>query len=145
MVNQTAAGSGGMLGAVAYAPVSDTSIATINSATLTDFDAVNLAVTFTAPASGNVLVILTGLTANDTGAARLNWGIREGGSTVGNPIDLWPTSNAAGLTFTAQFYISGVSAGSHTYKWAGSAAANSIILYGGPTFGKATMTVWAAP
>lgn len=138
-------GGTGLLAVKAYAPGSDTTVGTASSTTLVDVDATNAAVTFTAPASGNVLVHLAGLTGPTGGSGGVSWGVRESTSIVAGPVLLWPVSSTAAQGFTAAFYITGVSAGSHTYKFAYAIASGTVALYAGPGYGKLVMEVWAAP
>jgi hypothetical protein len=136
----TAGGGGGsaLLGLTAYAPGSDTAIGT-SSGSDADLDATNLSCVFTAPASGNVLVKLSALT-NAQGSAGY-WTVREATTNLGTA---YVTAFSGAFRGAAEFYITGLSAGSHTYKW-GYYGAGGMIVYGGPTFGKAIIEIWAAP
>jgi hypothetical protein len=140
----TPAGGSGLLAVTAYAPGTDTSIGSVASATIGDFDATNLAVTFTAPASGNVVVVLSGLAGPNSGTAQLFYGIRES-TTVLAKVLVDGSSSTSGRYYTIPIYLTGLSAGSHTYKFGGAAASGTILIYGGPNWGKVTMQVYAAP
>lgn len=91
------------------------------SATLADVDATNMAVTFTAPASGNVLVILSAycdITA--TGSAFGRWSLREGSSDIsgaGGSVTRGNGTSGDDGYRTIRIHLTGLSAGSHTYKW----------------------------
>jgi hypothetical protein len=145
-VVESGAGSGAssLLAVTAYAPGSDTEIGRVTSATLGDVDATNLQVTFTAPSSGNIVVILTALVGPDAGTPQLFCGVRESTTTLGSTL-IDGSSNSSGRRWAAHIYLTGVLSGSHTYKWAAAASAGAHIVYGGPTWGKAIMEVWAAP
>jgi hypothetical protein len=87
---------------------------TTTSSTLGDVDGTNATVVFTAPASGNVLVVMSapiGINA----VANAHFGIREGGTDVGAK-RLAAQGTIGALNVTVRWYITGVSAGSHTYK-----------------------------
>jgi hypothetical protein len=141
----TQSGSGGssLLAVVGYAPGSDSTIGSVTGATIADFDAANLSCTFTAPASGNVLVILEGLQGS-AGTDTTYFAVREGAVTLGQ-IFLEGSSTTNGRRKTATFYFTGVSAGSHTYKFAGKCPGGQVLLYGGPTYGQAIIAIYGAP
>lgn len=135
-----------LLGLVAYAAASDSTLHTQASNTMTVMDGTNVTVTFTAPASGNVLVrcsVLIGIPAS--GDTYL--GLIEGVATVATAYAL--ATNAAGVApagrVTVTFVLTGVSAGSHTYKLAHRVTANSTSAFTGPNYGQAIMEVWSAP
>jgi hypothetical protein len=135
-----------LLGITTYAPGSDTTIGTSSSTTLVDVSAANLSVTFTAPASGNVVVKLYGLTGTTGGSGNfIRWGVRESTTIIAGPQIVDAVSNAEGRQHVASFHITGISGGSHTYKFAHAVSGNTVALYGGPTFGKGVIEVWAAP
>lgn len=125
---------------------------TTTSGTLADVDATNAAVTFTAPASTNVLVRLTGQCSADvSGGSNVGaytvWGLREGGSTLnaGNIVERCSLSSATTVIYryiSIAFVVAGISAGSHTYKWAYSTSAGTSQLGTGAT-APAVMEVWA--
>lgn len=137
-----AGGSAELLAAIAYAHATvDTSLST-TSTTAVDVDATNLAVTFTAPASGIVLVDLNALCFRQTGGFQC-WGLREGTTDIVAPVAITSTDQTVRLGVTLR--LSGVSAGSHTYKWSWKqSAAGTSTLRHGPLYGPALMRVWAA-
>lgn len=120
--------------------------ATYSNATSTDVDvdAARLAVTFTAPASGNVLVEVCGLTNT---SVVTNWTLRNGTTTVAEHT----MGGSAYTTRTARFFLTGLTAGqSYTYKWGfrclGTTGTNQIISGGAQGAGAGTsvsMTVRA--
>ena len=140
-----AAGGGGAstahLAVKAYAPGSDTSVGTTTSTTFVDLDATNAAITFTAPASGNVIVRLTGLQSGSGGP--YFWGLREASSNIGTPVRIGDGS-VAGSGAVATFYLTGISSGSHTYKWSHCVTGSTCGVYGGPTWGQIVMEVISA-
>lgn len=141
-------GTTALLAVTSYRPGSDTTVQCATGASFADFDATNLLVTFTAPASGNVLVRLSA-TGDMTSAASSNgyWALRESTTEIGSQLVVG--SGVAGVpqAKSAAIYITGVTAGSHTYKWAGRGAGGtgSVRLYGGPTWGPWVMEVFACP
>jgi len=142
-VETTAAGGGGSsapLGILRYAPGTDTTVGSTASATQSDIDATNCIVTFTAPASGKVIVSV-GVVAGAGGNSFL--GLRESTTNVAGP-ELVTSVTGAVVMCSRNFYLTGISAGSHTYKLAFSTAQGTFTLFGGPTYGKVEMTVWAA-
>jgi hypothetical protein len=150
--DQTASGgaASGLLAVNQYAPATTTIFST-TSATRADVDATNMVVTFTAPASGNVLVRLS--TWADIGTANvLYFSLRESTSNLGYPVMVLRGATQQ-VYAAAAIYLTGVSAGSHTYKWAfatdGTGTAGRIIVGQsagtGTQFGPGVMEVWAAP
>lgn len=105
-----APGGGGLLGAVSVTLGSDQST---SSSTPVDINA-GLAITFTAPASGNVLVIPSGY-FTCSGGFNFYWVIREGSTTLAEQT-MW---SAGGSTFYASplVLVTGLTAGNHTLKW----------------------------
>lgn len=111
---------------------------TTTSTSLADLDATNAAVTFTAPASGNVLVRLaaTCSPAPSSASAYTSWGVRESTSNiagaVGESIAVRNASTASTNDkfdgVTKEFILTGISAGSHTYKWAWATSAGTATL-----------------
>lgn len=140
--------TGGLLAITQYAAGSGY---TMNSSTLADVDSSNLAVTFTAPANGKVVVKLTGSVEPNDSAQEVYFALRESSSTVSGTeqtviatdVDLGGTAH---IRLTAVMYVTGISAGSHTYKWAWRRASggSTIALRSGST-DPLTMEVWAAP
>jgi len=138
-------GSGaGLLAITAYNPSgTDTPILVGSQA---DVDATNLAVTFTAPVSGNVLVRLTCLVYAEAVGATLNFGLREGTLNIAGPVNVMEDAATGPVSIASRaFYLTGIAAGAHTYKWAASSvSAQGNMRYGG-TYGQAIMEVWAGP
>lgn len=145
-VSTAGTASGALLGYKSYA---GSATYTATSGTLVDADATNLAVSFTAPASGNVLVRLTGtMRLNAAVANRVLWGLREsttnigGGDSAGVYVGYAFTGSVSILQSTSvAFVLTGVSAGAHTYKWAIGCTANGgglLVDASNP----ATMEVW---
>lgn len=119
---------GELLATKVYDPGSTTTYTT-TSATVGDVDATNLVVTFTAPASGNVVVVLNGRISTSA-AATPTWGLRSGSTTVGL-YTLASSLNLGGAhqTRTTAISVTGLTPGtSYTYKWAWAVS-------GGITFG----------
>lgn len=147
-----AAGASGLLAITAYKPASVTIYET-TSTTLADVDATNLSVTFTAPASGNVLVRLNAYSDyNDVNTSEAFWGLRE--STTDLMGSVTRVLRVAELGYlSVAMYLSGIGAGSHTYKWSFAIASggqkNRIIIQDGSVainkWGPGIMEVWSAP
>lgn len=138
-------GGGTELLTIARLASPDTQKNLASTATWEDVDATNMAVTFTVPASGNVLIRLTGV-AIVTSAGNLEWAIREGTTVIKNLVVCNLTSIGTGqqpLAVSHAFYLTGLS-GSKTYKWSQRAGNTLAGLSYGPTWGDASMEVWAA-
>lgn len=147
-----AAGASGLLAITAYKPASVTIYET-TSTTLADVDATNMSVTFTAPASGNVLVRLSAYSDyNDVNSSEAFWGLRESTTDLAGSVTRVLRVAELGYLSVAM-YISGIGAGSHTYKWSYAIASggqkNRIIIQDGSVainkWGPGIMEVWAAP
>lgn len=138
---ETTQAGGEILATHAYAAGSDTVLHTQGTATLTDVDATNAAITFTAPSSGNVLVRVSALEAR-SGSGSTHWGIREGSSTIAEAFVL--DGSATGIRNRAEFIVSGIAAGSHTYKFAHRSSSNNDVVYSGPANGQVILEVYDA-
>jgi hypothetical protein len=139
-------GASGLLGVVSRS--ANGSAYTTSSATLGDVDATNAAVTFTAPASGNVLVRMSagiGVDAAQTGF----FGIRESTTDVGIKRFVMNGTTPPIIRSTAEWLITGISAGSHTYKAAfcvnGGATLSIFQEAAAAGNGALIVEVWAAP
>jgi hypothetical protein len=116
-----AASGGGVLASTSYAGASSS----VNSTTFVDFDATNLAVTFTAPSSGAVIVRLDAM-HSVSASTSADWGLREGTTTVAQ-CRIASSNVPTNCAMSYALKVTGLTPGSsHTYKWAGktSAAAN---------------------
>lgn len=123
---------------------------TSSSGTFADMDATNLVVTFTAPASGTVLVSLTAWAQVANSGAVLSWNLRSGSSDV--------TGTASAVSYAAgsgdieernnhRFVITGLTPGtSYTYKWgfARTLGTGNVYTKAGGAEGQAVMEVWDA-
>ncbi len=121
--------------------------ATVTSTSVVDVDASNMLVTFTAPASGNVLVHVEAFLQNPTWTDDIRLALRESTTVVAGPerMLLANVNNVIGR-FTTTFYITGISAGSHTYKLGTSVTGATGFIYWGTTPGASVvMIVTAAP
>lgn len=141
-------GSAALLAVNKYAPSSQTIYTVSGGTTYADVDSTNMKVTFTAPASGNVIVRLSAMadaTTND-----LCWALRESTTDLEGGRVLRTTANGSVVVF--DIYLTGISAGSHTYKWSFAASASGgsqrIIVQdgiGATHWPAALMQVWSAP
>jgi hypothetical protein len=139
-----------------YDPGTETTYST-SSTSFADVDATNLAITFTAPASGKVLVILEAFIEVDAADPNSSnhgemWNLRESTTNLAESdgfIGGW--TGASERRFRYACRITGISAGSHTYKWGfrtTSATFTQRLVVGGTAgtdAGPALMEVWAAP
>jgi len=125
---------------------------TTGGTSLADVDATNAAVTFTAPASSNVLVRLSASAGSSvTASAYMSWGLREGSSdiagAVGESIADRTPATAAQAPYRALsmvFVLVGISAGSHTYKWSHACSSGTGNMKANAN-SPAVMEVWALP
>lgn len=143
----TPPGGGGstvLLAVKQHRPTTTASYST-TSTTFADLDATNLAVTFTAPASGQVLVRLNAYAA--TGASTgLDWNLRDSSGDIANTGTA--TFSGASIEFrrTVTMVISGLTPGaSYTWKWGQrrESGTGGATTYAGLRF-PAVMEVWAA-
>lgn len=141
--------TGGILAAVNYNPGSPTG-PTSTSTTATDVDATNLVVTFTAPASGNVLVQLSSnaITQNSPSAG-LGWCLRSGSSDVAGTKHqaIYNQANSIATRITLPIAVTGLTPStSYTYKWGQyiSQGSGTVQTQYGGVIGVASMIVFAA-
>lgn len=127
-----------LLGAILYDPGTAASAATTSALAMTAVDTTNLRLTFTAPASGNVLVRLRCPLVGATSWPQILLGVLSGASVIGRGIPIGAPKTAAGATLMmpveSQFIVKGLS-GSQTWDAAygvETLVASSAIKYGGP-------------
>jgi hypothetical protein len=116
------------------------------SATQADVDATNALVTFTTPASGQVLIRCVFNGNVDANLQNAFVGLREGTTDIAAGIFAMQGMAAAGRDdlITASFYLSGLSAGAvHTYKLAFSVAGGATFTIRQAAASPVTMEVWA--
>ena len=150
----TLGGSAGtMIALKQYAPGADGTVLNAGAATtVTDIDATNAAVTFTAPATGNVLVRLSALCTISNPGGIGYWSLRDG-STLKD--EAWCLGDGSGSPTqpvaarkTVGLYVAGLTPStSYTYKWAYRVnnASWTHTIYAGPSYGRLLLEVWAAP
>ena len=119
----------------------------LTSTSMADVDATNMAVTFTAPASGNVLVRLSAPCAIvGTLLDIFSWGLRESTTNIAgaasSSIAIRNPGNSMFVAASMVFVLTGISAGSHTYKWAYSVSAGTGNIRADAN-APAVMEVWA--
>jgi hypothetical protein len=141
----SSSGGGSTTSVLAVTEYATSALYNTNSTFDADMDATNLVVTFTAPASGKVMVELSGI-LEVTGSSPGAWSLRSGTSTVK------ACMVGTGYRYaTARFYITGLTPGdSYTYKWGyyriGSTGEVRLYTGGnGGTVGNALMVVTAMP
>jgi hypothetical protein len=139
-----------LLARTTYNPGSLTN-STVSNNTLTDMDATNLAVTFTAPASGAVVAQVSVRSYSSGGGnAAHQLGFRSGSSTVtGSTQELcyWPSGGEFAVRNAYRCVITGLTAGSsYTWKLAHANSTNSgkdvYAQYGGAV-GAAAIEIFA--
>ncbi len=108
---------GALLAVARYAP-STVQVKSRSAATFAEVDTTNLRVTFTAPASGIIIVVLTCYTDMNSGAGQGRWGLFEGGSLISGSAAVMMRNPDAESYLTYRCRLTGVSAGSHSYDWA---------------------------
>jgi len=143
---------GALLAKLSYNPVtSNNPVTTPSSTVFEDADATHLSISFTAPASGSVLLRLSGL-ATRMVAGNAYWNVRSGGVNVPGTAALVATDGNYHRS-SHSVTITGLTPGSpYTYTWGhrvSDSTGQSQILIGGDAdagsgYGAATMEVWAA-
>lgn len=145
-----------LLGGILYDPAVAVSKATTAALAMTAIDTTNLRISFTAPASGKVLVRMRGVLHGATTYPQILLGVLEGSTVMGRTAPtggLKTTAVAtAQLAQEAEFIVSGLSAGSHTFDAAygvETLVASTGLKYGGPNntsgnnaFGGFLFQVW---
>lgn len=123
---------------------------TTTSATQADVDATNAAITFTAPASGKVIVRVTANVHMNAALQNGFFGLREGSTNIFGPNFAFQGNASFSTTSVVEWvaYLTGVSGGSHTYKLAYSVAGGASFsvdqVGASATNFPVTMEVWAA-
>lgn len=143
---------GMFLGIVSYNPTTATSTST-TSTTLADIDATNLVLTVTVKHTGKLVFILNAVSAASNIGNQF-WGIRESTTDIVEKKITGSGVTSTGVRTTHFLYVTGISLGSHTYKWAQrttSGAAGVATHYGTQAspattdFGPATMMIVEVP
>lgn len=140
--------AGAVLAKVRYNPATLADITTA-SATFANLDATNLSVTFTAPSSGSVVVVLSAI-AEPGSSSSLAWNLRDGSGDVANTAhDLsYNLTTGIQLRFTIRIHVDGLTPGqAYTWRWGqarttGGATCHTYV--GGSTANRAAlMEVWS--
>jgi hypothetical protein len=148
-----------LLAGTLYDPASAVSKATTSTLAMTAIDTTNLRLTFSAPASGRVLVRLQGTVHGATTFPQILLGVLEGSTVKGrvSPAGLVNGNLAATtfLTVEGLFVVTGLTAGT-SYTWDAAYGVETVVAstglkYGGPNntsandaFGGFAFEVWAA-
>jgi hypothetical protein len=116
------------------------------STSFVDVNASLFALTFTTPASGNIVLRATmPMEFVSTGQGQYNW--REGSSDIANS-DFVLASNGASSpirgTVAWNCYLTGVSAGSHTYKLGMKTTNSGTTMFGYTNTSRFTLECWSA-
>lgn len=147
-----------LLGAKLYDPTVAVSKATTSLLALTAIDTTNLRITFTAPASGKVLVRLGGVLHGATTFPQILLGVLDGATIQGRvaPIGALGATALATTQLAAegQFLVTGLTP-SNSYTWDAAYAVQTVVAstglkYGGPdntttndAFGAFRYEIWA--
>jgi hypothetical protein len=129
-------GTSGMLAVVSYSPGSPASPSTL-STTPTQVDPTNLTVSFTAPASGKVMIHLSAFAQTVGTGSSEGWAlIGHGGSTQYGPsVYVASATNGVAQRTQAQIFVTGLTGGTgYQFDWAyfsSSASYGVGMTYGG--------------
>lgn len=148
-----ATGPAGLLASVQYAPATAGS-SQATSTTVVAADTTHLTILFTAPASGNVLVRLTGLANIGVAGTAFFWGVATHNTTTIQGVLATATESTTVVSCSCAIKITGLTPG-NSYQWdwvlACGAAHTGTLYYSGITVpegvnndGPAVMEVWAA-
>lgn len=151
----TGGGGGGIIAYKEHNPASATSY-TSGTAGPTDVDATNLAITFTVPTSGIVVVILEALTRVSNTSTQAMWSLRSGTTNIvgSNRTVLSQAGSTESFRIRTAIRVAGLTPGaSLTYKWAYRSSTATSNIYCGTEasdefagsfdYGPATMEVWS--
>jgi hypothetical protein len=116
------------------------------STSFVDVNATNFVLTFTTPASGNIVLRATmPMEFASTGQGLYNW--REGSSDIANS-DFVLASNGGSSpirgTVSWSCYLTGISAGSHTYKLGMKTTNSGTTMFGYTNNSRFTLECWSA-
>jgi hypothetical protein len=134
-----------LLGRATHNPATNTSTTAPVVASRAAIDSTNLSVTFTAPASGTVRVVLQGVSNVSSGS--YNWFLRDGTTDIAGTDRMVSGGFANYLRSQVEIVVTGLTAGSsHTYRWSHYASNSAVFWRGGSdfnsNFGAAVMEVW---
>lgn len=151
------AGPSALLAVNRYAPATNTTFST-TSTTVADMDTTNMVVTFTAPASGKVIVRLSAYADISSNAQQYFWCLRDTSPALISGASLGAFRGTDGNPYSGSIYITGLTpSASVTYRWAHGVtggATGRVIAGPGVTSGTvstsnmfqpAVMEVFAAP
>jgi hypothetical protein len=148
-----------LLGAICYDPAVAATKSTSTASVLAALDTTNLRLTFTAPASGKVLVRLRCMESGATGESSILLGVLESTTVMGRQAPITAVTNAGTRAATDHvvreaLFVVPVSAGSHTFDAAWGVetiATATAIKYGGPNdttqdnaYGGFCFEIWSA-
>lgn len=136
---------GGLLGSQSYYPGSPGAIGTTTSSSYADVDATNAKVTFTAPASG-IVIIRVSAVVYTTASSAYAFGLHDGTSDISNTD--YTFNLADQRTISVDWKITGLTAGSSytvklRHKRAGGTGTCGV--YGGSGNGPFVMEAWSVP
>lgn len=138
-------GGGGVLASLEFTATTGSSQSgaySTASSTMSAVDATNLAVTFTAPSSGKVIVQLQAFQVTG-GASTYNWGVLIGGVVKDEANVTYAV--AAQQRETVTLFITGLTSGqSYTAQWGHRVSFGSSTCYCGNYQDKMSMIVWSA-
>lgn len=136
-VSATGAVAGGLLAFKQYAAAVDGQTYVTTSTTLVDVDAANLAVTFTVPASGSVLVRCGASMYTNAASAGGYLGLRDAGGIIANSTQYMVSSQALNRVMYSKVF-SGLTPGTVLtwklgWKFAGTGGGVNVSIFTGPT------------
>lgn len=135
------ADGGATLARTAYNPAAVTTFS-VTTVAFADVDAVNLAVTFTFPASGKVVLILEGIADASAAGNQTQWNARDAAGDIANTgRTVTRVSSSSGHRITTRIPLAGVAGSTKTVKWGHSTNTGTGRLLCGSNYGPAVMTV----
>jgi len=148
-VNSGGGGGGSNLGSLLGYKSHTAGDEATSGSSLADVDATNAAVTFDAPVSGAVLVRLTSVVQpQQTAGSFISFGLRESTTDIAGAAGESIVARAAAATTpewraaSIAFVLTGVSPGSHTYKWSWATSSGTANMKANSS-APAVMEVWS--
>ena len=132
-----------LLGSVLYDPTTSVSKSCASLLAMTAMDTTNLRITFTAPASGKVLVRLKGVVHGATTFPQILLGVMDGSTVKGRGAPMGGLKTTAVATAQlaqeVQFIVSGLTPG-NSYSWDAAYAVQTLLASTGIKYGGADDT-----
>lgn len=139
-------GAGALLAYTEYDPAVLAALSATSSSSFADVDATNLAITFTAPASGRVLVVLSASQQGGTAGTQVYWNLRTTAPADVADSDMsmnYGNNHIRRNTYRKRF--TGLTpSSSYTWRWGHRGAGGTTYIYAGGDHGAAVMEIWSA-